>query len=266
MGIFEQFGLKVRRGEGWFFRNLRSILKHMLRSNLPLPSFLRPFYRGLYHLHFLILYAFRWTLNYFYREPAFRSRCTSVGRNLHLWLMPDVTGHAEIHIGNDVNLFGHLGITSGRVVEKPRLIIKDRADIGHMVSIGVNKEVIIEEDVNIASYVRILDNDAHPRDPDLRAADLPPTLDEIKPVRICRRAWIGQNSFIMKGVTVGEGAVVGANSVVITDVPPFAVVIGNPARVVVKDVRTTIAGPDAAVSRSQRVQAEEPAKASDLVR
>ena len=114
-----------------------------------------------------------------------------------------------------------------------------------MVSIGVNKEVIIEEDVNIASYVRILDNDAHPRDPELRAADLPPAPDEIKPVRICRRAWIGQGSFIMKGVTVGEGAVIGANSVVLTDVPPFAVAIGNPARVVVKDVRTSVVKPDA---------------------
>jgi acetyltransferase-like isoleucine patch superfamily enzyme len=245
MGVFEQFGLKVRRGEGWFFGGIRSTVKAMLRSNLPLPSFLRPFFRALYHLHFVILYAGRWTLNYFYREPAFRSRCTSVGRNLHLWLMPDVTGHAEIHIGNDVNLFGFVAITSGRVLERPRLIIKDRADIGHMVSIGVNKEVIIEEDVNIASYVRILDNDAHPRDPELRAADLPPAADEIKPVRICRRAWIGQGSFIMKGVTVGEGAVIGANSVVLTDVPPFAVAIGNPARVVVEDVRTSVVKPDA---------------------
>ena len=245
MGVFEQFGLNIRRGEGWFFGGIGSIVKAMLRSNLPLPSFLRPFYRALYHLHFLILYACRWTLNYVYREPAFRSRCTSVGHNLHLWLMPDVTGHAEIHIGNDVNLFGFLAITSGRVLERPRLIIKDRADIGHMVSIGVNKEVIIEEDVNIASYVRILDNDAHPRDPELRAADLPPAPDEIKPVRICRRAWIGQGSFIMKGVTVGEGAVIGANSVVLTDVPPFAVAIGNPPRVVVKDVRTSVVKPDA---------------------
>lgn len=245
MGLIEQFTLKIRRGEGWFFGGLRRLAKGMLRSNLPVPRFLRPVYRGLYHFHFFVFYAFRWLLNYFYREPAFRSRCTSVGRNLHLWLMPDVTGHAEIYIGNDVNLFGHLAIVSGRVVERPRLIIKDRADIGHNVNIGVNKEVIIEEDVNIASYVRILDSDAHPRDPDLRAADLPPGPEEIKPVRICRRAWIGQGSYIMKGVTIGEGAVIGANSVVITDVPPFAVAIGNPARVVMKDVRTSVAKSDA---------------------
>jgi acetyltransferase-like isoleucine patch superfamily enzyme len=243
----EHSARKSRRGDGWFFGTVRRIVKAMLHSNLPLPPVLRPFYRGLYHFHYLVKYGFRWTFNYFYCEPAFRSRCTSVGKNLHLWLMPDVTGHAEIYIGNDVNIFGHLGITSGRVIEKPRLIIKDRADIGHLVAIGVNKEVVIEEDVNIASYVRILDSDAHPRDAEQRAADLPPAPEEIKPVRICRRAWIGQNAFIMKGVTVGEGAVIGANSVVLTDIPPFSVAIGNPARVVVKDVRTSAAQANAPV-------------------
>jgi len=164
-----------------------------------------------------------------------------VGRNLHLWLMPDVTGHPKIYIGNDVNLFGHLAIASGRVLDNPTVVIGDRADIGHNVIITVNREVIIEEEVNIASFVRILDSDAHPRDPELRAQKLPPGPEEIKPVRICRRAWIGQGSYIMKGVTVGEGAIIGANSVVITDVPPFSVALGNPARVIVKDVRASAA-------------------------
>lgn len=239
MGLIDQFTLKVRRGEGPVYRAIRGATKSMLRSNLPVPGILRPFYRALYQLHFGVLYFFRWALNYFYREPAFRSRCTRVGRNLHLWLMPDVTGHARIYIGDDVNVFGHLGITSGRILDDPTLIIRDRTDIGHNVFIVVNREVIIEEEVNIASYVRIADSDAHPRDPEMRAQRLPPAPEEIKPVRICRRAWIGQGSYIMKGVTIGEGAIVGANSVVITDIPPFSVALGNPARVVVRDVRAS---------------------------
>src|SRR5882724_5620851 len=160
MSPFSDFNLRLRRGDGPVFRAIRGAIKGLLRSNLPLPRFLRPIYRALYEAHFLILYGFRWALNYFYREPAFRSRCASVGRNLHLWLMPDVSGHAEIHIGNDVNLFGHLGISSGRVFDSPKLIIHDRVDIGHNVAIIVNKEVVIEEDVNIASGVQIRDNDA----------------------------------------------------------------------------------------------------------
>ncbi len=126
------------------------------------------------------------------------------------------------------------------MLDKPRLIIEDRADIGHNVVITVNREVIIEEDVNIASGVRILDSDAHPRDPELRLAKLPPSPEEIKAVRICRRAWIGQGCYIMKGVTIGESAIIGANSVVITDIPAFSVALGNPARVVVKDLRTSV--------------------------
>ena len=81
---------------------------------------------------------------------------------------------------------------------------------------------------------------AHPRDPELRAQNLPPSPEDIKAVRICRRAWIGQGAYIMKGVTIGEAATVGVNSVVISDIPPYSVAIGNPARVVVKDVRTTL--------------------------
>ena len=47
-------------------------------------------------------------------------------------------------------------------------------------------------------------------------------------------AWIGFNSIILKGVTVGRGAVVGAGSVVTNDVPDHTVVAGNPARVIKK--------------------------------
>jgi acetyltransferase-like isoleucine patch superfamily enzyme len=46
---------------------------------------------------------------------------------------------------------------------------------------------------------------------------------------------------VLKGVTVGEGAVVAADAVVVKDVPAFAVVAGNPARVVVEDVRVKAA-------------------------
>jgi galactoside O-acetyltransferase len=52
------------------------------------------------------------------------------------------------------------------------------------------------------------------------------------PIKICDKVWIGFNSIILKGVTIGEGAIVGAGSVVTKDVPAWTVVAGNPARVV----------------------------------
>nr|WP_280924932.1 MULTISPECIES: acyltransferase [unclassified Ciceribacter] len=53
-----------------------------------------------------------------------------------------------------------------------------------------------------------------------------------KPIRIGDYAWIGFDAVILKGVTIGEGAVVGARSVVTRDVEPWTVVAGNPAQVV----------------------------------
>lgn len=55
---------------------------------------------------------------------------------------------------------------------------------------------------------------------------------KIAPVKISNKVWIGFNSVILKGVTIGEGAVVAAGSVVTKDVPPWTIVAGNPAGVV----------------------------------
>jgi acetyltransferase-like isoleucine patch superfamily enzyme len=53
-----------------------------------------------------------------------------------------------------------------------------------------------------------------------------------RPIRIGRNVWIGFDCCILPGVTIGEGAIVGARSVVASDVPPYTVVAGNPARVI----------------------------------
>jgi acetyltransferase-like isoleucine patch superfamily enzyme len=58
------------------------------------------------------------------------------------------------------------------------------------------------------------------------------TVPEPRPVHIGRNVWIGFDACVLPGVTIGEGAVVGARSVVTADVPAYAVVAGNPARVI----------------------------------
>lgn len=68
----------------------------------------------------------------------------------------------------------------------------------------------------------------HPLDPAHRADVVP------APVVIGRGAWIGSNATILPGVTIGDGAVVAAASVVTKDVPPDTVVVGSPARVLRK--------------------------------
>ncbi len=234
--MVEKLILNIKRGETPFYRSVKGVAKGLISSTLPLPRFVHPFLRFIYNLQTGIAEFFRWAFSYFLREPVFRGRCESVGKRFRLTRLPFVVGHARIYIGDDVNFFGKVDVHSGRIFDEPRLVIQNRVDIGHEVVFLVNKEIIIEDDVNVASGVRFMDSDAHPRDAADRIADLPPTPEEIKPVRICRNAWIGQNAFILKGVTIGEGAVVGVNSVVVTDIPAYSVAMGNPARVVVKNL------------------------------
>lgn len=57
-------------------------------------------------------------------------------------------------------------------------------------------------------------------------------LGEARPVRIGHGVWIGDSVVVLGGVTIGNGAVVGAGAVVTRSVPPYAIAVGNPARVV----------------------------------
>ncbi|HVI48415.1 MAG TPA: DapH/DapD/GlmU-related protein [Chitinophaga sp.] len=54
----------------------------------------------------------------------------------------------------------------------------------------------------------------------------------LRPVRISENVWIGGSVIIVPGITIGEGAIIGAGAVVTKDVPPMAVVGGNPAKVI----------------------------------
>lgn len=102
------------------------------------------------------------------------------------------------------------------------------------------QEISIGDDVLIAWGSTIVDHNSHSISFSKRQRD---TIDwlcgnkdwthvKIFPVNIGNKVWIGFNSIILKGVTIGEGAVVGAGSVVTKDVPAWAIVAGNPARVI----------------------------------
>jgi len=229
--------LGIKRGNTPFHRFLRSVLKWVQRPPVrPVPRVVRPFFRFLYELHYQVISLARCLLTICYRGPIFSARCARIGKNFSFDGLPFVSGHVRIEIGDDVWFGGHVDIMSGRMFDQPRVVIGNGAEVGWNVSITANLEVIIEDHARVAYDCRISDSDAHPKQADLRAANQPPPLDEIRPVRICRNAWIGNGSHILKGVTIGEGAIIGANSVVVSNVPPFALAVGNPARVFLKDV------------------------------
>jgi len=98
----------------------------------------------------------------------------------------------------------------------------------------------IGDRVFISHRVHIFDNNSHSmsaaerhsRFRDLRELGKHSVPEQVvaQPVRIEDDVWIGFNASVLKGVKIGRGAVVGACAVVTHDVPPYAVVVGNPAR------------------------------------
>lgn len=231
MSIADRLLLKLKRAESPLARAARRQVQGLFHADAPVPSFVLPLLRLVYDGVYLWIALWRAGCAFFLWKPLFRSRCVRTGKRLRLAAMPFVYGHVEIDIGDDVELTGKVDILCGRFLEHPRLVIGDRTGIGGGTLIAVNQEVVIEEDVRISTNCRIYDNDGHPRAADLRARNAPLTARDMRPVRIRRGAWIARDCHIMKGVTIGEGAIVGANSVVISDVPAYAIAMGNPAEV-----------------------------------
>ena len=138
-----------------------------------------------------------------------------------------------------------LSIGSGSIVEAA--IIFDRPGgsirIGDRTFVGASTFVCAEhievgDDILISWGCTIVDHNSHALAWKDRSQDVANwyegkkdwTAVERAAVRIGNKAWIGFNAIILKGVSIGEGAIVGAGSVVTRDVPAFTVVAGNPAR------------------------------------
>ena len=150
-------------------------------------------------------------------------------------IAPDVKLGKDIKIYSFVNLYGcEIGDETkiGAFVE-----IQRGARVGRRVKLSshsfICEGVTIEDEVFVGHGVMFI-NDKYPRasNPD---GSLQTEGDwELSPTLVKRRASIGSNATILCGLTIGEGAIIGAGSVVTKDVPPFTIVAGNPARVIRK--------------------------------
>ncbi len=154
-----------------------------------------------------------------------------------------LAGKKYISIGNDSVISGNFifEVTEGLIK------VGNRTFIGGGTFISVDC-IEIGNDVMISWGCTIVDNNSHSLISTERENDVVEWkrgIDENKigqyknwsnvrkaPVLIKDKVWVGFNSIILKGVTIGEGAIVAAGSVVTKDVPDYAIVAGNPAMVV----------------------------------
>ncbi len=98
--------------------------------------------------------------------------------------------------------------------------------------ISTNSKVVIEDFAFLAHEVVLADSfAATPHPPSSSAANLVSS-GQPSVLSVGRNSWIGARAVLLYNITIGEGAIVGAGTVVDFDVPPFAIVAGNPARVV----------------------------------
>ena len=173
----------------------------------------------------------------FYKRILFQ-RNSLLGKNVSLSKDANIVSPSinQITIGNNCDLLCHLIVR-----DQGLLTIGENTTIRSNSYIGCVKRITIGNNVIISNNVHIYDNNNHPTDP-LKRLEMTRSgfysslwewsLSDIAPINIEDNVWIGERSTILKGVTVGQGSIVGCDSVVTKDIPPFCIAAGNPAKVV----------------------------------
>ena len=145
-------------------------------------------------------------------HPSSDVQSKQIGEGTRIWQYVVILPGAVI--GRDGNICSHCFIENN-------VVVGDRVTVKCGVQLWDG--VTLEDDVFVGPNVTFT-NDLQPRSRNA-AAKLLPTF-------VKKGASIGANATILPGLTIGEGAMVGAGSVVTKDVPPRTLVVGNPARVV----------------------------------
>lgn len=121
----------------------------------------------------------------------------------------------------------------------PHITIGSNCNFGDYNHITATNNITIGDGVLTGRWVTITDN-SHGQT-DYQSLQCPPITRNIYskgPVKIGNNVWIGDKATILPGVTIGDGAIIGANSLVTKDIPPYCVAGGNPA-IILKENKTT---------------------------
>ncbi|TEB09885.1 acyltransferase [Pelotomaculum propionicicum] len=140
-------------------------------------------------------------------------------------------GYVDVPLSNKVIIGDECYISAGVsfvVTKSGKLTIGNRVFIGRGSILASDLSVTIGDNTMLAEYVSVIDADhvIKRNGIPIRDQGLNPA-----PVHIGGDVWVGRGCALLKGVTIGDGAVIGANSVVTGDIPPFSVAYGSPAKV-----------------------------------
>jgi len=128
-----------------------------------------------------------------------------------------------------------------QVARRVTINFTNRMDIGRDVFLGMGcwlqaqGGIILEDEVQLGPYAVLASGDHTPVDGSYRYGE-----SSLAPICICQGSWIAAHATVTKGVTIGRGALLAANSVAIHDIPPLAIAGGVPAFVIIKNSRIEV--------------------------
>ena len=185
--------------------------------------------------HYRVLFS---TLNSYWINRDFRN-----GGGKFVGEPFSLIGPEYISVGKDVIINKYVAITaidkyraivnSQYITQKfhPYIEIGDGTNIGAFNHISSINKIVIGKGVLTGKWVTIVDHN-HGKLDDLSIMPVRRELYSNGPVVIEDNVWIGEKATILSNVRVGEGSVIGANSVVTKDIPPYSIVAGIPAKVI----------------------------------
>lgn len=168
---------------------------------------------------------------YCFTYPFYKATFGSITMKGRIYSPLKVEGRMNIFMGRNVYVRYKTWLEANPLTQESscRLEIGEGTLIGNFNHIYSTRSIIIGRNVLTADKVYIADNSHEYTDVNKPIRDQP--VKQLKNVVIGDGAWLGENVCVI-GASVGKGSVVGANSVVNSDIPDFCIAVGSPARIV----------------------------------
>ncbi len=139
--------------------------------------------------------------------------------------------HEGISIGDNVTIYDGFKLIADYFIPEAGIKLGNNIAINYGAYIGGDGGVSIGNDVLMGPEVCILSGGHRYANPDIPIIKQPFSFGKII---IEDDVWIGARAIILQGVTIGHGSVIWAGSVVVEDIPPYSIAVGNPAKVIKK--------------------------------
>lgn len=179
---------------------------------------------------FLAGEAFEWGVRSLVATPSFLSLCAAHGDRIAVDRVPYIAGRPRLELGSNIRISGLIAICA-RSSGRPVLRIGSGVYIAHGTTFAVADRVEVGDHSSIGADCYIADTDGHSHSRlDVPIWEDPAEPDSVAPVIIEDNVHIARGCVILKGVRIGARSLIGAHTVVRSDVAPGSVIIGNPGR------------------------------------